>query len=101
MVLIGSPASLWQVCEKPLMYLVDTPGVLPPRLGDVETGMKLALCGELGAVARGTPQMGPLGLVPKAVVTLLLTAPGLSGGGRSVGRVYGSWGLTLFSRSHP
>ncbi|NXR69331.1 MTG1 GTPase, partial [Rhadina sibilatrix] len=34
-----------QVCEKPLMYLVDTPGVLPPRLGDVETGMKLALCG--------------------------------------------------------
>ncbi|NWR63207.1 MTG1 GTPase, partial [Bucorvus abyssinicus] len=34
-----------QVCEKPLMYLVDTPGVLPPKLGDVETGMKLALCG--------------------------------------------------------
>ncbi|XP_074010361.1 mitochondrial ribosome-associated GTPase 1 isoform X3 [Numenius arquata] len=27
-----------QVCEKPLMYLVDTPGVLPPKLGDVETG---------------------------------------------------------------
>lgn len=45
-----------QVCEKPLMYLVDTPGVLPPKLGDVETGMKLALCGE-EAVARGTPQM--------------------------------------------
>ncbi|NWH68146.1 MTG1 GTPase, partial [Geococcyx californianus] len=36
-----------QVCEKPLMYLVDTPGVLPPRLGDVETGMKLALCGTI------------------------------------------------------
>ncbi|NXU43035.1 MTG1 GTPase, partial [Drymodes brunneopygia] len=36
-----------QVCEKPLMYLVDTPGVLPPRLGDVETGMKLALCGAI------------------------------------------------------
>ncbi|KAF1668495.1 Mitochondrial ribosome-associated GTPase 1, partial [Aptenodytes patagonicus] len=36
-----------QVCEKPLMYLVDTPGVLPPKLGDVETGMKLALCGAI------------------------------------------------------
>ncbi|NXR93352.1 MTG1 GTPase, partial [Hypocryptadius cinnamomeus] len=36
-----------QVCEKPLMYLVDTPGMLPPRLGDVETGMKLALCGAI------------------------------------------------------
>ncbi|NWH99004.1 MTG1 GTPase, partial [Tichodroma muraria] len=36
-----------QVCEKPLMYLVDTPGVLPPRLADVETGMKLALCGAI------------------------------------------------------
>ncbi|NXT94033.1 MTG1 GTPase, partial [Anhinga rufa] len=36
-----------QVCEKPLMYLVDTPGVLQPRLGDVETGMKLALCGAI------------------------------------------------------
>lgn len=46
-----------QVCEKPLMYLVDTPGVLPPRLGDLETGMKLALCGEVASVARGTSQM--------------------------------------------
>ncbi|XP_071420178.1 mitochondrial ribosome-associated GTPase 1 isoform X1 [Pithys albifrons albifrons] len=36
-----------QVSEKPLMYLVDTPGVLPPKLGDVETGMKLALCGAI------------------------------------------------------
>ncbi|NWR71978.1 MTG1 GTPase, partial [Centropus unirufus] len=36
-----------QVCEKPLMYLVDTPGMLPPRLEDVETGMKLALCGAI------------------------------------------------------
>lgn len=44
------------------MYLVDTPGVLPPRLGDVETGMKLALCGESPDVA-------------KAGVTLLLTTP--------------------------
>ncbi|NXD70794.1 MTG1 GTPase, partial [Eolophus roseicapillus] len=36
-----------QVCEKPLMYLVDTPGVLAPKLGNVETGMKLALCGAI------------------------------------------------------
>ncbi|NWZ29722.1 MTG1 GTPase, partial [Asarcornis scutulata] len=36
-----------QVCETPLMYLVDTPGVLPPKLGDVEMGMKLALCGAI------------------------------------------------------
>ncbi|NXN31939.1 MTG1 GTPase, partial [Nycticryphes semicollaris] len=36
-----------QVCEKPLMYLVDTPGVLPPKLEDMETGMKLALCGAI------------------------------------------------------
>ncbi|XP_074965873.1 mitochondrial ribosome-associated GTPase 1 isoform X3 [Phalacrocorax aristotelis] len=36
-----------EVCEKPLMYLVDTPGVLPPKLGDMETGMKLALCGAI------------------------------------------------------
>ncbi|NWS43935.1 MTG1 GTPase, partial [Probosciger aterrimus] len=36
-----------QVCEKPLMYLVDTPGVLAPKLGSVETGMKLALCGAI------------------------------------------------------
>ncbi|NWY52558.1 MTG1 GTPase, partial [Chionis minor] len=36
-----------QVSEKPLMYLVDTPGVLPPKLGDMETGMKLALCGAI------------------------------------------------------
>ncbi|XP_009075471.1 PREDICTED: mitochondrial ribosome-associated GTPase 1 [Acanthisitta chloris] len=36
-----------QVCEKPLVYLVDTPGVLPPKLGDVETGMKLAICGAI------------------------------------------------------
>ena len=53
------------------MYLVDTPGVLPPKLGDMETGMKLALCGEVEAVARGAPKCGfkPwLGLVPTSGV---------------------------------
>lgn len=81
------------------MYLVDTPGVLPPRLGDVETGMKLALCGEL--VARGSPQMWPLGLVPKAGVTLLLTIPECEGVEGGLAGLRSKLGLTLFSRSHP
>ncbi|CAL1578058.1 unnamed protein product [Knipowitschia caucasica] len=36
-----------QVCERPMMHLLDTPGVLPPKIDDVETGMKLALCGTI------------------------------------------------------
>eukprot|EP00071_Canis_lupus_P056129 XP_849529.4 mitochondrial ribosome-associated GTPase 1 [Canis lupus familiaris] len=34
-----------QVCERPLMFLLDTPGVLAPRIQSVEMGLKLALCG--------------------------------------------------------
>ncbi|XP_006938359.1 mitochondrial ribosome-associated GTPase 1 isoform X2 [Acinonyx jubatus] len=34
-----------QVCERPLMFLLDTPGVLAPRIESVEMGLKLALCG--------------------------------------------------------
>lgn len=34
-----------QVCERPLVFLLDTPGVLAPRIESVETGLKLALCG--------------------------------------------------------
>lgn len=34
-----------QVCERPLMFLLDTPGVLAPHIASVETGLKLALCG--------------------------------------------------------
>uniref|UniRef100_A0AC11BCA8 Mitochondrial ribosome associated GTPase 1 n=1 Tax=Ovis aries TaxID=9940 RepID=A0AC11BCA8_SHEEP len=34
-----------EVCERPLMFLLDTPGVLAPRIPSVETGLKLALCG--------------------------------------------------------
>nr|XP_036867243.1 mitochondrial ribosome-associated GTPase 1 isoform X9 [Manis javanica] len=33
-----------QVCERPLTFLLDTPGVLAPRIESVETGLKLALC---------------------------------------------------------
>uniref|UniRef100_A0A673AEX7 Mitochondrial GTPase 1 n=1 Tax=Sphaeramia orbicularis TaxID=375764 RepID=A0A673AEX7_9TELE len=36
-----------QVCERPIMHLLDTPGVLAPRIESVETGMKLALCGNI------------------------------------------------------
>ncbi|GAA6213840.1 mitochondrial ribosome-associated GTPase 1 [Lates japonicus] len=36
-----------QVCERPIIYLLDTPGVLPPKIESVETGMKLALCGTI------------------------------------------------------
>ncbi|KAG9469584.1 hypothetical protein GDO78_020139, partial [Eleutherodactylus coqui] len=36
-----------QVSENPLMYLLDTPGVLSPCIESVETGMKLALCGTI------------------------------------------------------
>lgn len=36
-----------QVCVRPMMHLLDTPGVLPPKIDNVETGMKLALCGTI------------------------------------------------------
>ncbi|XP_062319734.1 mitochondrial ribosome-associated GTPase 1 [Osmerus eperlanus] len=36
-----------QVCERPIIHLLDTPGVLPPRIQSLETGMKLALCGTI------------------------------------------------------
>ncbi|XP_033881098.1 mitochondrial ribosome-associated GTPase 1 [Acipenser ruthenus] len=36
-----------QVCERPLIYLLDTPGVLPPKIESLETGMKLSLCGTI------------------------------------------------------
>ncbi|KAM9197963.1 mitochondrial ribosome-associated GTPase 1 isoform 2-T2 [Dugong dugon] len=34
-----------EVCERPLVFLLDTPGVLAPRIESVEMGLKLALCG--------------------------------------------------------
>ncbi|XP_015262686.1 PREDICTED: mitochondrial ribosome-associated GTPase 1, partial [Gekko japonicus] len=36
-----------QVCDRPLMFLLDTPGVLSPRIESVEIGLKLALCGTI------------------------------------------------------
>ncbi|XP_054839334.1 mitochondrial ribosome-associated GTPase 1 isoform X2 [Eublepharis macularius] len=36
-----------QVCDRPLMFLLDTPGVLSPQIESVEIGLKLALCGAI------------------------------------------------------
>lgn len=33
-----------KICEDPLVYLLDTPGVMLPNIRNEETGMKLALC---------------------------------------------------------
>lgn len=57
-----------QVCERPIIHLLDTPGVLAPKIANVETGMKLALCGEIvwctdfQFIAK---EQSTLGLIPK------------------------------------
>lgn len=33
-----------KICEKPLFYLFDTPGILTPTIPDIEIGLKLAAC---------------------------------------------------------
>lgn len=33
-----------KICEDPLIYILDTPGVMLPNIHSVEMGMKLALC---------------------------------------------------------
>ncbi len=33
-----------KICEEPLIYLLDTPGILMPHIKNVDIGMKLALC---------------------------------------------------------
>jgi mitochondrial GTPase 1 len=33
-----------KISEDPLIYVLDTPGVLTPKIKDIEQGMKLALC---------------------------------------------------------
>jgi mitochondrial GTPase 1 len=33
-----------KICEDPLIYILDTPGVLTPKIQSVDMGMKLALC---------------------------------------------------------
>lgn len=34
-----------KVSTDPLVYVFDTPGIWTPYIPDIETGMKLALCG--------------------------------------------------------
>lgn len=34
-----------KICEDPLIYMIDTPGILEPKIQDDEMGMKLALSG--------------------------------------------------------
>ncbi|CAH1162853.1 unnamed protein product [Phaedon cochleariae] len=33
-----------KMCEKPLIYMLDTPGILTPDIASIETGLKLAVC---------------------------------------------------------
>lgn len=33
-----------KMCDSPLFYLLDTPGILSPNISDIEMGLKLALC---------------------------------------------------------
>ena len=35
------------ISRQPLIYLIDTPGILPPNIKNVEEGLKVALCGGL------------------------------------------------------
>ncbi|KAF7265547.1 hypothetical protein GWI33_021002 [Rhynchophorus ferrugineus] len=36
-----------KMSENPLFYMLDTPGILTPKIADIETGLKLALCGTI------------------------------------------------------
>ena len=35
-----------RVSDDPLVFLLDTPGIMMPNIRNIETGMKLASCGE-------------------------------------------------------
>lgn len=78
------------------MFLLDTPGVLAPRIGSVETGLKLALCGEPGLPSAVLPAGPPRGICRLALAALARAAvpreaPSHPAGRR--GRV-ASWALT-------
>lgn len=38
---------MFQIAQRPSIYVLDTPGVLVPSISDIETGLKLALAGNL------------------------------------------------------
>jgi mitochondrial GTPase 1 len=43
--------STFRVRKAPPLYVLDSPGVMPPRIPDVETGLKLAVTGAISAAA--------------------------------------------------
>jgi len=43
--------STFRVRKTPPLYVLDSPGVMPPRIPDVETGLKLAVTGAISAAA--------------------------------------------------
>ena len=36
-----------KVSHDPVVYLLDTPGIMMPKINNLDTGMKLACCGRL------------------------------------------------------
>lgn len=46
-----------KISEKPLIYLYDTPGILTPKVNDIEQGMKLALVSCLQDHLVGSPMI--------------------------------------------
>lgn len=38
---------------EPLIYIVDTPGIMPPKIPDPESGIKLSLCGNIKDIIAG------------------------------------------------
>lgn len=36
-----------KICDDPLVFLLDTPGILTPKINETEVGLKLALCATL------------------------------------------------------
>lgn len=45
------------ICSNPLMYLVDSPGIMHPTITDNEVGLKLAITGSIRQEAVGVELM--------------------------------------------
>lgn len=45
----GINSHIKQVCEEPLMFLYDTPGVVTPRIESTEVAFKLGLCNTINS----------------------------------------------------
>lgn len=42
-----------RISDSPLVYLIDTPGIMMPNIRDMHIGMKLALCCKEGGTIKG------------------------------------------------